>query len=35
MDKVVEELKLNVINNCSHQFQKGNVPYGARMIYLW
>ncbi len=22
MDKVVEELKLNVINKCSHQFKK-------------
>jgi S-adenosylmethionine decarboxylase len=34
MDKVVEELKLNVINKCSHQFKKDNLTYGATMIYL-
>ncbi len=34
MDKVVEELKLNVVGECSHQFQKFNSPYGATMIYL-
>ncbi len=34
MDKVVEELKLNVINKCSHQFKKDDLPYGATMIYL-
>ncbi len=34
MDKVVEELKLNVFNKCSHQFKKDNVPYGVTMIYL-
>ncbi len=26
MDKVVEELKLTVINKCSHQFKKDNAP---------
>ena len=34
MDKVVEELKLNVVGECSHQFKKDNVPYGATMVYL-
>ena len=34
MDKVVEELNLNVVGECSHQFKKDNVPYGATMIYL-
>ena len=34
MDKVVEELKLNVVGECSHQFEKDNAPYGATMIYL-
>ena len=34
MDKVVEELKLNVINKCLHQFKKDNTPYGVTMIYL-
>ncbi len=34
MDKVVEELKLNLINKCSHQFKKDDLPYGATMIYL-
>ncbi len=32
MDKVVEELTLNVINKCTHQFQKDNVTYDATMI---
>ncbi len=27
IDKVVEELKLNVIGECSHQFEKFNSPY--------
>ncbi len=35
MDKVVEELNLNVVGECSHQFKKDNVPYGVSMIYLW
>ncbi len=34
MDKVVEELNLNVIGQCSHQFEKDNSPYGVTMIYL-
>ncbi len=34
IDKVVEELNLNVIGECSHQFKKDNVPYGDTMIYL-
>jgi S-adenosylmethionine/arginine decarboxylase-like enzyme len=34
MDKVVEELKLNVVGECSHQFKKDNCPYGVTMIYL-
>ena len=34
MDKVVEELNLNVVGERSHQFKKDNVPYGATMIYL-
>ena len=34
MDKVVQELNLNVVGECSHQFKKDNVPYGATMIYL-
>ena len=34
MDKVVEELNLNVVGECSYQFKKDNVPYGATMIYL-
>ncbi len=34
MDKVVEELNLNVVGECSHQFKKDNIPYGATMFYL-
>jgi S-adenosylmethionine/arginine decarboxylase-like enzyme len=34
LDKIVEELKLNVVGECSHQFKKDNSPYGATMIYL-
>ncbi len=34
MDKVVEELKLNVVGECSHQFKKDNCPYGVTMVYL-
>ena len=34
MDQVVEELKLNVVGECSHQFVKNNAPYGATMAYL-
>jgi S-adenosylmethionine/arginine decarboxylase-like enzyme len=28
------EIKLNVVGECSHQFKKDNMPYGATMIYL-
>ena len=34
MDNLVEELKLNVVGECSHQFEKDNIPYGATMIYV-
>ncbi len=34
LDKIVEELKLNVVGERSHQFKKDNSPYGATMIYL-
>ncbi len=34
MDKLVEELKLNVVGDCSHQFKKDNSPYGATMVYI-
>ena len=34
LDKLVEELKLNVVGECSHQFEKFNSPYGATMVYL-
>ena len=34
MDKVVEELKLNVVGECSHQFENFNAPYGATIVYL-
>jgi S-adenosylmethionine decarboxylase proenzyme len=34
MDRVVQELNLNVVGECSHQFKKDNVPYGATMVYL-
>jgi S-adenosylmethionine/arginine decarboxylase-like enzyme len=34
MDKVVQELNLNVVGECSHQFVKDNVPYGATIVYL-
>ncbi len=34
LDKIVKELKLNVVGECSHQFQKNNYPYGATMVYL-
>jgi S-adenosylmethionine decarboxylase proenzyme len=34
MDILVEELKLNVVGECSHQFEKDNNPYGVTMVYL-
>ncbi len=33
MEKIIAELKLNVVDECSHQFEKFNLPY-ATMIYL-
>lgn len=30
LEKIVEELKLNVVDKCSHQFE----PHGATIIYL-
>ena len=34
VDKVVEELNLNVVDQCSYQFEKDDLPYGATMLYL-
>ena len=34
MEKMIEELKLNVAGECSHQFKQDDIPYGATMIYL-
>ena len=34
MNLLIDELKLNVVGECSHQFEKDNIPYGATMIYL-
>ncbi len=34
MSKLVEELKLNVVGECSHQLKKINSLYGATMVYL-
>ena len=31
---LVDELKLNVVGECSHQFEKDNTPYGVTMVYL-
>ncbi len=33
-NRISEELKLNVVGGCSHQFKKDNIPYGAALIYL-
>ena len=30
LDKIVETLKLNVVDKCSHQFE----PHGATLVYL-
>ncbi len=32
MDKVIDELKLNVVGECSHQFKK---DYCATMVYFF
>jgi S-adenosylmethionine/arginine decarboxylase-like enzyme len=34
MDKVIEELNLNVVGECSHQLKKENAPYSVTMVYL-
>ncbi len=34
MDRIVKEIEFNVVGECSHQFNRDNVPYGATMIYL-
>ena len=34
IEKIIEELKLNVVGECSHQFEKNDIPHGATMIYL-
>ena len=34
MEKIIEELKLNVVGECTHQFEKNDFPYGVTMIYL-
>ncbi len=34
MDKVVEEVNLNVLGQCSYQFEIDNLSYGATMVYL-
>ncbi len=33
-DKVVEKLNLNVVGQCSYQFENDNLPYSATMVYL-
>ena len=34
MNFLVDELKLNVVGECSHQFKKDDEPYGVTMVYL-
>jgi S-adenosylmethionine/arginine decarboxylase-like enzyme len=34
MDKIVEELNITVFGECSHQFEKYDIPYGATMIFF-
>jgi S-adenosylmethionine decarboxylase proenzyme len=34
MNLLIDELKLNVVGECSHQFEKDNNPYGVTMVYL-
>jgi len=34
MDFLVDELKLNVVGECSHQFKKDDEPHGVTIIYL-
>jgi S-adenosylmethionine decarboxylase len=34
MNFLVDELKLNMVGECSHQFKKDGNPYGATIVYL-
>ncbi len=34
MNFLVDELNLNVVGECSHQFKKDDNPYGVTMVYL-
>ena len=34
MNLLIDELKLNVVGECSHQFKKDDNPYGVTMVYL-
>jgi S-adenosylmethionine decarboxylase len=34
MEKIIQELNLNVVQKCEHQFEKNNEPYGCTMMYL-
>ncbi len=34
MDTVTEELNLNMVGECSKQFEKNKTPYGITMVYL-
>jgi hypothetical protein len=34
LDKVIEELKFNIVGECSHQLKKDNAPDGATMIFF-
>ena len=34
MEKIKQELNLNVVQKCEHQFEKDNMPYGCTMMFL-
>ncbi len=34
MEKIIEELKLNVVGECSHQFKKDSLPHGVTIVNL-
>ena len=34
MNLLIDELKLNVVGECLHQFKKDDEPYGVTMVYL-
>ena len=34
MNLLIDELKLNVVGECSHQFKKDDEPCGVTMVYL-